>query len=63
MALDILETVELREEDYAMAETFILQNASKNIPFETIKDLYRECTPEYVGHKVYDTLCEVIQSK
>lgn len=63
LALDILETVELREEDYAMAETFILQNASKNIPFEIIKDLYRECTPEYVGHKVYDTLCEVIQSK
>ena len=61
LALNILETPEPTEEDIARVREFILTNRGKHIPFETIKELYYDCTPEYVGGKVYEIICKVVE--
>ncbi len=61
LALNILETPEPTKEDIARVRDFILTNRGKHIPFETIKELYYDCTPEYVGGKVYEIICKVVE--
>ena len=61
LALNVLETEEVLQEDIDKVTSFILDNKGKEIPFEQIKELYRECTPEYVGDRVYEIICDVIE--
>lgn len=62
LALNILETENLKEEDVSRVKDFILTSKGKTISFEEIRKIYYDCTPEYVGEKVYDTVCKVINT-
>ena len=61
LKLNVLEKEELTERNLECINTFILNYKEKQIPFETIKQLYFDCTPEYVGGKLYDIICNVIR--
>ena len=61
LGLTILETPEPTEDDVNRVRNFILANKGKRIPFEKIKELYYDCTPEYVGGKVYEIICKVVE--
>ena len=60
LALDILETEEVKKEDIERVRNFIIENKGKEIPFETVEKLYYDCTPEYVGSKVYEIIEKVV---
>ena len=61
LGLSVLETPVPTEEDVARVRDFIMTNKGKQISFETIKELYYDCTPEYVGGKVYEIICKVVE--
>lgn len=61
LSLSVLETPELMDRDIERARGFIVSNKNKEIPFEEIEKLFYDCTPEYVGGKVYETVCKVVE--
>ena len=61
LALTILETEVPTEEDIKIVREFILESKGQHIPFEEIRQMYYDCTPEYVGGKVYEIICKVIE--
>ncbi len=61
LALNIPETPEPTEEAVEQARRFILGSRGNRIPFETIKEIYHTCTPEYVGDRVYDIICSAVE--
>lgn len=63
LALNIVETPEVQQEDVERVRGFISTTHKKSIPFEKIKELYDTCTPEYVGNRLYNIICEVIKEK
>ena len=63
MALNILETEIPTEEDVSRVREFILRNKGMKRPFEEIEKIYYDCTPEYVGGKLYGIICEAIETR
>ena len=63
LALNILETKRPTEEDVSRARNFILHSKGKQIPFAEIEQRYYDCTPEYVGGKLYEIICGAIEKK
>lgn len=57
------------EEDGILPETvdhvaaFCTENKGKQLSFETVKTLFYECTPEYVGGIIYKTLLETLEKR
>lgn len=63
LGLNVHETMAPTETDVSRVERFILSNRDKCVPFDTVKDLYYDCTPEYVGEKVYEIICGVTEAR
>ena len=63
LALNILETERPTEEDVSRARNFILHSKGKQIPFAEIEQRYYDCTPEYVGGKLYEIICGAIEKR
>ena len=63
LGLSVLETDEPTLEDVKRVEQFILNNKGRSIPFDTVKELYYDCTPEYVCEKVYEIISKVVKDK
>ena len=63
LGLSVLETDEPTLEDVKRVEQFILYNKGRSIPFDTVKELYYDCTPEYVCGKVYEIISKVVKDK
>ena len=62
LALNLLETEGPTEEELEQVSTFILNNKEKHVPYETIKQAYFDCTPEYVSGKLYEIICKVVSA-
>ena len=63
LGLSIMETGVPKVEDVKRVKDFILNNKGKSVPFDIIKELYYDCTPEYVCGKVYDIISTVVNEK
>lgn len=61
LGYNVLETQDVSIEAVNGVRNFILANKGKRIPFETIKELYYDCTPEYVGGKVHEIITKVVE--
>lgn len=61
LALNILETSDVLENDVERMKSFILSSKGKRIPFEKIEKLYYRATPEFVGKQLYDVICNVTE--
>ena len=61
LALNVLETPEVKAEDVERVREFLLTSRGKQIPFEEIQKQYYTCTPEYVGKQLYDAICQVVE--
>ena len=53
LGLSILETPSPRKEDIEIIRKFIVNSCGSQIGFSTIEKLFFDCTPKYVGDKVY----------
>ena len=42
---------------------FILRNKRMKRPFEEIEKTYYDCTPEYVGVKMYEIICKAVETR
>lgn len=63
LALNVIETPEVKQEDVDRVKDFIFTSRGKQLPFEEIKEKYYTCTPEFIGKQLYDVICEVIKEK
>ena len=63
LALNVLETELPTEADVSRVKDFILHSRGKQIPFEEIEQKYYDCTPEYVGGKLYELICSAIEKR
>lgn len=60
MCLNIFEDEGITDEMIARVDAFCKKYAGKQIPFETIKELYKQYTPQYVGTVFHDTIMDTI---
>lgn len=60
MCLNIFEDEGITDEMIARVDAFCKKHAGKHIPFETIKELYKQYTPQYVGTVFHDTIMDTI---
>lgn len=63
LALNVLETEQPAEADAARVRDFILENKEKRIPFEEVARLYSDCTPEYVGGRLYELIRQAVENR
>lgn len=59
LALNLQESDGLSRETVERVDAFCRDK--RTIPFEQVRALYPECTPEYVGRQVYETLCRFLE--
>ena len=60
MGLTIYEYEELTDNKLQQIESFCIKNKGKQIPFETIAEIYYDSTISYVGQKFYEVIQSVI---
>lgn len=62
LSYNILETFDLIEKEAKKLESFIYESNGKSIAFDQIEKIFYECTPSYVGKRLYDIVCEAIKN-
>ena len=60
LALDVFETELPIRADVDRVKDFILSKRGKTLPFSQVEAIYYDCTPEYVGERVYRVLLDTI---
>lgn len=63
LALTLMEANEISEELVERVATFCAENKGKNLSFAEVKEIFYDCTPEYVGEIIYRTLEDVVGKK
>lgn len=61
LALNVFETKDPTEKEIKSVRDFIFKNKEKNVSFDIIKRIYNSCTPEFVGGRVFDIVCSVLE--
>ena len=63
LAMNIKDGTEITDDLIARITQFISQSKGKQILFEQIETIYKECTPEYVGQQFYEVIRSLVNNK
>jgi hypothetical protein len=58
--INLFEDESLFEEQVAALKEFIAKNADAHVDFDDVKELYRECTPEFCARRMLDGFCKIL---
>ena len=62
-SLNLFETENLTDETVDSVAKFCIENKGKKTPFDTIENIYYDCTPDYIGKQLYNAINESINEK
>lgn len=63
LALNVFETSELDEELIQKVSDFCIHNKGNVLEWDMVKDLYHDCTPDYIVENLYNLISDIIGSK
>lgn len=63
LAMTVMEQEGISPELVTRVANFCLESKEKNLPFEEVKDIFYECTPEYVAGMIHKTLETILNNR